>query len=669
MLNIDLYNREDLKPSDIDFLKAFKNQDETCFFRMIHDTKGISKNESSKLELTEDEFLYMRSTFSRYQKRGYGIFFVVQSGGQKKDSINRINAHFIDIDFEKSNSEEQMERLKADALTELQKFPLEPSIIVETKNGFHIYWLLDPKIYDIETYTYIQRQLIGHFKYADESTIDLPRVMRIPGYFHLKEPDNPFLIKCIWFKPNIRHSQESFIQSIGMDIVEMKKCLTGANKESKIENENIENRVKVDVNAKVEPDRCGLNLKSEVNVNYEPKIFYNYPDLIDYIKKQNFIPILQNLMDDFPNIHEDEMFNCVFHNDNNPSAKIWRTEKGYYKYKCFGDCILNPRGEDIIDLVRRIKGYDFQQSLNYLIDVFNIKFVETKWMDQQMKKYQQNLTFLFSKKLNDEYREKYPNFFKIMSRGKGLETWEKIINIGMIHIHPSFIYNHESIIFFSNRYLTSLLRANSVGTINKYINLLATLGLIEKIKEEDVPQSLLSRAYYEFEKDKNNRDIICFYVIYNVFDVIEEADERAEKMLKTGFSIRSMGKKYLISVFGQEFADTIYDYQIESVYTDKKAKIIYDILIKKLKKKRYFCYKDIEKKKILLCRKKNNQRIYIENWDKERLYKIVATKIVNDYRDLEIKKQRLNKELKKHLNVKAKGYFDVYYISNNKKIL
>lgn len=662
MVNIDLYHREDLKISDMDFLKAFKNQDETCFFRMIHDTKSISKNESSKLELTEDEFLYMRSTFNRYQKRGYGIFFVVQSGGQRKDSINKINAHFVDIDLHKSSSEDEIEKLKIDTLIELQKFPLDPSIIVETKNGFHIYWLLNPKINDIETYTYIQKHLIGHFRYADKATIDLSRVMRIPGYLHLKDPNNPFLIKCIWFKSNIRHSQEQFIQAIGLDIVKIKDALKKADKGLKIKNKD-----KVNVKDELDIDR--LNLKDEVNVNYKPKVFYNYPDLIDYIKRQDLLLVLKGLTSILPEIQEGEIFNCIFHDDNNPSAKIWKTEKGYYKYKCFGDCSLNPRGEDIIDLVGRIKGYNFQQSLDYLINIFNIRFVETKWMDQQMKKYQQNLTFLFSKRLNDEYREKYPNFFKIMNRGKTLEIWEKIINIGMIHIHPSFIYNHESVIFFSNRYLTSLLRANSVGSINKYINLLATLGIIEKVKDKDVPESLLNRAYEEFKKDKNNKDIICFYVIYNIFDVIDEANIRAGTMLKTGFSIRSMGKKYLISVFGQEFADTIYDYQIESVYTDKKAKIIYDILIKELKKKRYFCYKDIEKKKILLCRKKNNQRIYIENWDKERLYKIVAAKVVNDYRDLEIKKQRLNKELKKHLNVKAKGYFDVYYISNNKKIL
>ena len=43
----------------------------------------------------------MQKIFIKYQKQGYGVYFVVNSGGQEKNSIKRINAHFIDMDFGK----------------------------------------------------------------------------------------------------------------------------------------------------------------------------------------------------------------------------------------------------------------------------------------------------------------------------------------------------------------------------------------------------------------------------------------------------------------------------------------------------------------------------------------------------------------------------------------
>lgn len=84
-----------------------------------------------------------------------------------------------------------------------------------------------------------------------------------------------------------------------------------------------------------------------------------------------------------------------------------------------------------------------------------------------------------------------------------------------------------------------------------------------KVKEKDVPQKLLERAYKEFESKENNKEIICFYICNNIYDVISEAEVRAMKMLEVGFSVRTIGKKYLINTFGQAFADSVYDYEME----------------------------------------------------------------------------------------------------------
>ena len=101
-LNIDIYNRPALNISDFDFLLMFKKLNEKVHFRLIQEKKHIAKNFDCKLTVDDElEYPLIQKIFEKYQKQGYGIYFVVNSGGHKKKSINRINAQYIDMDFGK----------------------------------------------------------------------------------------------------------------------------------------------------------------------------------------------------------------------------------------------------------------------------------------------------------------------------------------------------------------------------------------------------------------------------------------------------------------------------------------------------------------------------------------------------------------------------------------
>jgi hypothetical protein len=57
---------------------------------------------------------------------------------------------------------------------------------------WHAYWLVDGEA--LEQFTSVQEQLIERFS-ADRSVKDLPRVMRLPGFLHLKH--EPYVVKVI----------------------------------------------------------------------------------------------------------------------------------------------------------------------------------------------------------------------------------------------------------------------------------------------------------------------------------------------------------------------------------------------------------------------------------------------------------------------------------------
>ena len=67
-----------------------------------------------------------------WNQSGWGIFHTVNSfqGGRRKQNLNRINAWAIDIDCKDKDKK----------LEQIENAPILPSLIVETKNGFHVYW-------------------------------------------------------------------------------------------------------------------------------------------------------------------------------------------------------------------------------------------------------------------------------------------------------------------------------------------------------------------------------------------------------------------------------------------------------------------------------------------------------------------------------------------------
>lgn len=77
---------------------------------------------------------------------------------------------------------------------EISSFPIEPTFVVASANGDHAYFLLaHPISADGDQFRRMQKQIAGTL-YSDHAVCDLPRVMRLPGFLHLKKPERPILV-------------------------------------------------------------------------------------------------------------------------------------------------------------------------------------------------------------------------------------------------------------------------------------------------------------------------------------------------------------------------------------------------------------------------------------------------------------------------------------------
>jgi len=173
------------------FLSCFFDADETVCIRVFDDKKtGTFKG--AKLRCEAGKINSLDETLRKHNAQNRGIFFVVNFGGDGDAEINRINAVFVESDS----------LSVAEQISQLEMFPLPPSLMVRTAKSVHAYWLV--KDVDVRDFRRLQKKLITQFD-GDASCINESRVLRLPGFNHCK--GEPVMVDCIKFAPELRYTK------------------------------------------------------------------------------------------------------------------------------------------------------------------------------------------------------------------------------------------------------------------------------------------------------------------------------------------------------------------------------------------------------------------------------------------------------------------------------
>ncbi|MBF6600356.1 MAG: AAA family ATPase [Dehalococcoidia bacterium] len=107
---------------------------------------------------------------------------------------------------------------KAEALLSLNSMPVRPSIVVDSGNGYHAYWLLkfsetisreDAKA----SMDGIRGWLDGRATKPLDSVGDMARILRVPYTLNHKDVKNPQPVRTVLFKPSRRYTVEEFKSS------------------------------------------------------------------------------------------------------------------------------------------------------------------------------------------------------------------------------------------------------------------------------------------------------------------------------------------------------------------------------------------------------------------------------------------------------------------------
>jgi len=119
----------------------------------------------------------------------HDAYFYV-NGSSKISEVKSFKTCFIDLDAGRDSSgkylgAKQVATHKKKFLTAIQQFSLEPTWIVDTRNGYQCYWLLTPhpKV-SLEVWNGLQKKLANYFS-SDTLAIKANQLLRVPfTYWH-----------------------------------------------------------------------------------------------------------------------------------------------------------------------------------------------------------------------------------------------------------------------------------------------------------------------------------------------------------------------------------------------------------------------------------------------------------------------------------------------------
>lgn len=127
----------------------------------------------------------------RLSSIGAGVFMAVnemRGEWRNTESVASIRTYYADLDDLDAET-------KPGGLETLLDAELRPSAVVESKNGFHAYWFASEGE-DLSLYRQIELGIRDHFG-ACPRALDAARVLRAPGFPHLKNRDDPYMVRVV----------------------------------------------------------------------------------------------------------------------------------------------------------------------------------------------------------------------------------------------------------------------------------------------------------------------------------------------------------------------------------------------------------------------------------------------------------------------------------------
>ena len=275
----------------------------------------------------------------------------------------------------------------------------------------------------------------------------------------------------------------------------------------------------------------------------------------DFFQVTQKIPLEKYLTE---NHQTDQFFSCYFFKGN--GAWISKNQDGHYRYfsKRRNREVIIFDFMDLMEIYYQTQPFETIERVSVLL---NLHFMKALWNRNQCEKYEKNHEFLTTSFY------KFPHLSILLS--KHLPVLEAMNVLGCHHIvDERQSYKKHNIFFTSNSFLAKYFNSSNKSKINQILNLLAVLGLIEK-----VPANHISPVFFQKSRaiadNRNLGNHISYYIVPSFESQSFQAEQRAKILLQNGVHYSNISKTMVSTLFGEEFTESIY---IQTIQKNKLRK-------------------------------------------------------------------------------------------------
>lgn len=175
-------------------------------------------------------------TANRYNSLGHDIYYIPNIGGTKKSDILSLVSCYVDLDAGREGGKylplkkvKQWKNKVTKYISSLQPNQ-QPNLIVDTRNGYQLYWLLQPvknSVLNNKLWQHTQSKLYSLFADygADSKCLKENQILRVPGLKWYKKSENlPAYDVTYKAGHNNRYMLKSLFSSLSNVTDKKKRC-------------------------------------------------------------------------------------------------------------------------------------------------------------------------------------------------------------------------------------------------------------------------------------------------------------------------------------------------------------------------------------------------------------------------------------------------------------
>ncbi|PHG79765.1 hypothetical protein [Bacillus wiedmannii] len=376
------------------------------------------------------------------------------------------------------------------------------------------------------------------------------------------------------------------------------------------------------------------NIKElQKRIHTEPMVIHNKYEVSNFLKKQDLreylgVTIKGNFID-------------VFHDENNPSASIYESNRGngHQLYKCFSTS--SPFTGTILEITERLLKCSMIEAKAFLMELYQVEIYES----EQQKELKEELDMYKELLQSDDLEEMYPNFYKVFNRYGYLEDMYILLDLVKEYLPAG---DDKRLLFYHSIETISKKLGRSKSVTHTRMNFLTFFEILSKLDKNEIPKELYE-IQLNSKRKKGYKYLNSTYTI-NIysFGFFNMLDKKCALWIAKGCTTKTVNYEGILRNFGREEADR--------VFPQDKGKIIISLskevvsMIHRTTLELIESYGWTTEQEVL-----ENVRLYFKGQQKfkEKQFKICFGELLEGY-DLE--RIRLNKELKEKLKIEGKGY-------------